>query len=438
VEIVKSGVKLNLLMPGTLPAFIAHLYGQLQLGIGTLQFVGGIPLKNPANVSQKVTVEVVIPAYSAVAKQTLDIGHGKTKTIKPGIVFDNTKLMALVEPAKSVFSVTVKAGGVDVASYSQPLIIPPKTTVFWKTFPLDINATDDFDYVATLVTPKSAPVQKFVADATKSSSYKSLNGLSYTTNPIKRTGDFYEAVSPGYYNSTPVYHEAGDPIQVSVSVTCFPCSDYNAEYHVATEAAFKAFASTGKFGSTLWSATTLGSASKALTAPKAGLYYHVLVNPSNNNSTRKYTITRTVGRDEIADAAMEALFDRLYDLGIVYQNVTDSFFKSSQTIKEPKDALKTGTANCIDGTLLMASALEAVGYQPGLVLVPGHAFLAVRIMPSLPNTWALLETTMINTGDFSKAQKAASQQFSKYNATGKLKIIDVKAQRDRGVTPLVL
>jgi hypothetical protein len=106
---------------------------------------------------------------------------------------------------------------------------------------------------------------------------------------------------------------------------------------------------------------------------------------------------------------------------------------STQRVRLPRETLKVGQANCIDGTLLIASLLEAIGINPALVIVPGHAFVGwSTVMPTgvpgsenlVDDGWDYLETTYLGKNyDFDQAcqtgqarAEAAIQQQRAANA----------------------
>jgi hypothetical protein len=69
---------------------------------------------------------------------------------------------------------------------------------------------------------------------------------------------------------------------------------------------------------------------------------------------------------------------------------------SSQIIRPLSQTLATSQANCIDGTVALASILRKISIEPIIVLVPGHAFLG--FYTDAQRTKAkFLETTMINS-----------------------------------------
>ena len=85
---------------------------------------------------------------------------------------------------------------------------------------------------------------------------------------------------------------------------------------------------------------------------------------------------------ETTAAQVRALFETLKDEGLTYVDSVIDFGASVGTghasrtrlSRASRSAIKS--ANCIDGTVLMASLLEAASLQPAIVLVPGHAFVA--------------------------------------------------------------
>ncbi len=86
-----------------------------------------------------------------------------------------------------------------------------------------------------------------------------------------------------------------------------------------------------------------------------------------------------------------------------------------QRIRLPRETLEKRSANCIDGTVLMASVLEAASLNPAIVLVPGHAFLAWE-MQNGSNEWDYLETTLIGSREFEVAQKVGRTRAEQFQA----------------------
>lgn len=87
---------------------------------------------------------------------------------------------------------------------------------------------------------------------------------------------------------------------------------------------------------------------------------------------------------------------------------------SNQRVRLPRESLAQRQANCIDGTILFASLLEAVSLNPGLVIVPGHAFLAWQSWSDESSDWRYLETTMIGSGTYEEAAAAGAALATRY------------------------
>ncbi len=129
--------------------------------------------------------------------------------------------------------------------------------------------------------------------------------------------------------------------------------------------------------------------------------------------------------------------------GISYVNTPIAFGSDAvQQIKVPRKTLETRSGNCIDLTVLFASAIEALGMHPFIVLLPHHAFVAWCTDPNCTYIDAL-ETTMIGQSNFTVAYaKGLYDLHYKYwaNLTDgdplNGQIIDVKYWHDHGILPM--
>ena len=115
---------------------------------------------------------------------------------------------------------------------------------------------------------------------------------------------------------------------------------------------------------------------------------------------------------------VKALFQALREAGITYVNsVTDygnTVGQATQRTRLPRESLMLKSANCIDGTVLMASMLEGASLHPALVFVPGHAFVGWEKWDG-SDQWQFLETTMLGQADatFEAACASGQQQHDK-------------------------
>jgi hypothetical protein len=120
---------------------------------------------------------------------------------------------------------------------------------------------------------------------------------------------------------------------------------------------------------------------------------------------------------EMTTAQVKALFDTLKDAGIVYIDSIIDFGAGpgqvTQRTRLPRESLRDRSANCIDGTVLFASLLEAASLHAAIVLVPGHAFLGWETWQG-SDEWDYLETTVINSHDFAVARQRARTLFQRF------------------------
>jgi hypothetical protein len=123
----------------------------------------------------------------------------------------------------------------------------------------------------------------------------------------------------------------------------------------------------------------------------------------------KHEATRLLGYQDNADvdAQVKAVFEALRSVaGIVYVNSLNTFNPNtgerSQRLRLPRESLEDRQANCVDGTVLFASILEALSLNPAIVVLPTHVILGWEIAPE-SNQWRYLDTTKLDTRTFEEA-----------------------------------
>jgi hypothetical protein len=129
------------------------------------------------------------------------------------------------------------------------------------------------------------------------------------------------------------------------------------------------------------------------------------------------------------------------DYTIGYVSTTLSFAPGEpQRIRLPAEVLDQKSGNCIELTILYASAVEALGMQPVIILVPGHAYLGVRV-DSVSNYYYFVETTMIGQTTFDEALAEGGNEFDE--ATPYLEAgdkdygwVSVAEARQSNITPI--
>lgn len=144
------------------------------------------------------------------------------------------------------------------------------------------------------------------------------------------------------------------------------------------------------------------------------------------------------GTIESAIDQVFAVYSAMQMRNIVYTNVIGSFFDGAQNVKLPAQSLLTGSANCIDGVLVFASAFEAMGMEPILVFMSGHALIGVRLSPGDDDSLLLIETTMVGNATFNDAVESAHDTVSSRLQEGDplLSMLDLTRIRQAGIIPL--
>ena len=174
--------------------------------------------------------------------------------------------------------------------------------------------------------------------------------------------------------------------------------------------------------------------------------------------------------EEEVYAQVFAIWHTLQRRGIRYSNlspVTDSFKTqnvSSQYVRFVSETWASQKANCVDASVLIASALKRAGLAPVLVVIPGHMLVGVAL-DAQGSQYAYLETTRLDGSQTAPAQGVGSGPSSKRSLHASLanfeqalaqgqrqvdaagtrfetesdlsyQIIDVQAARDLGVMPI--
>lgn len=165
----------------------------------------------------------------------------------------------------------------------------------------------------------------------------------------------------------------------------------------------------------------------------------------------------TSGKRQAVWSMVNALWVAVGQLGLDYATPPASFETEGQKIRKPADVLESGLATCLDSVVLFASALEQMGLHPLPILVEGHAFVGVWLMPQKFATVVgedvvdlrkrvdlddvlVFETTLAvqhPPAPFSRAIEHAKKALRALDeADPYFRVIDVARARAYGYTPL--
>jgi hypothetical protein len=148
---------------------------------------------------------------------------------------------------------------------------------------------------------------------------------------------------------------------------------------------------------------------------------------------------------EYTMAQVGAIYEALQnDYQVKYINSTIAYSNSSdapQRVRLPAESLRTGSSNCIDGTVLYAAALESMDMHPYIVILPSHAFLIYETKPDDPNSIIGLETTLTGSSSFEDATETGNEELAEEYSngnfeSGKSKILSIQELRAAGILPM--
>ena len=100
---------------------------------------------------------------------------------------------------------------------------------------------------------------------------------------------------------------------------------------------------------------------------------------------------------------LQAIWKAQEEYDLIYVSTMVAFTEEyNQRIRTPYDVLEQKSGNCKETSLLYASAAEALGLESALVLIPGHAYIAVRLDQTNAQYY-FIETTLIGRASFERA-----------------------------------
>ena len=108
-------------------------------------------------------------------------------------------------------------------------------------------------------------------------------------------------------------------------------------------------------------------------------------------------------------------------LGFRYSSITDSSAYGrktySQYVRLFDDSIKSGQANCVDGSVLFVAILQKIGIPANLVIIPGHCFVCF----DNGKEWVGLETTVMGiVGDI--RNEAARPEWAQFGDQAELQV----------------
>lgn len=144
-----------------------------------------------------------------------------------------------------------------------------------------------------------------------------------------------------------------------------------------------------------------------------------------------------VAQEQATYLQAKAIYRALQQKGISYVKSSLTFGEHqdvSERVRMPFESLHQESANCIDGAVMYASLFENLGMDPVVVLVPGHAYVGVRVSKQ-SQKYLFIETSLTGRGTFAAAVQSAERGLAKYSPTQVIRV-PIHEARIAGIYPM--
>jgi hypothetical protein len=144
-----------------------------------------------------------------------------------------------------------------------------------------------------------------------------------------------------------------------------------------------------------------------------------------------------VDQEKATLSQAKSIYSAVKQHGVSYVKSSMTFGGSadvSQRIRMPRESLAQNSANCIDGAVTFASMFENLGMDPIVVLVPGHAYVGVRVAQG-SSRYLFIDSAQVARMNFDAAVRSAESGLAKY-AAGDITRIPIDQARGAGIYPM--
>ncbi len=393
-----------------------------------------VSLKNYSDYSANIVIKSSITGYSLETTSTIVL-DGKTESViyfNPTFPSDWSQKVTNITPANYNVEIFYVENDTTRNIYSQSLDIKlyPKDHFFWGLN--DLEEYKDFtEYLVKFILPLDSAVEELVNSSIKNTPNESFSD--------------YQNTSSCYYGGVclikcPVV--LGDFVNVEVNFG----EKISNTYSINSQADFPINLLGNEY-------IRIYGNDEAF----VNVYYDNKYIAKSNVATVKYTSTKSleVANEDLSlvarfgvlnevDMQVKAIYETLQnEFNVKYVNSTVGFSLGGfQKIVMPEDVLKYGEANCVDGTLIMASALENIGIMPVLIGVPNHMYLGYYRDKDKTDLQCVETTLLGGESPFTSALSKGNEKYAedKTNLENKEEgyfSLDVEELRKEWVLPLV-
>lgn len=414
--------------------YLSHLMGNEAFASGDWQ-AASISVENTSSITAyRIRASVELAGYSTPAQVVDSVPRSGTVEISLTPDLDFEMLYALSDSVSGRLLVSVEVdGGPGVFSESRSVRIVPKNVVFIGNEDFLIEEFDVRDMSAVLATPDDLDgrVDDLVESAGRLSRWGML-GPGYSTWKQHYVEGFSLCV--GCRSEFLMYLEAGETLDGTVRDVS-GWGDDTVGVYILDEENFGILSRGGDASACFAGSRLTDGDTYSCTPTTAGWYYLVFQNPMDSVMPRNVVTFRYLSKEEVTRMHLEALFDEVHHRAMEISHVDSSYFLGSQYVQYPSETLAGSSGNCLEGSLVFASALEAIGMRPVLIFAPTHVLVGVYSWHD-STTILPVETTMVGGGDFWGAYMQGWEEMAEHVDAGDALVIDVGMARDSGVLPM--
>ena len=132
-----------------------------------------------------------------------------------------------------------------------------------------------------------------------------------------------------------------------------------------------------------------------------------------------------------------AIFMALKRMGLSYVKSSTTFGDHknvSERVRMPRVSLGQSSANCIDAAVTYASLFENLGMDPTVAIVPGHAYVGVRVAHGSEKV-LFIDVALTGRATFEAAIASADKGLTRYTPASVTKVM-IQQARDSGIYPM--
>jgi hypothetical protein len=133
----------------------------------------------------------------------------------------------------------------------------------------------------------------------------------------------------------------------------------------------------------------------------------------------------------------KAIFTALKRMGLSYvkSSVTlGDHSNVSERVRMPRLSLAQSSANCIDAAVMYASLFENLGMEPSVVIVPGHAYVGVRVALESSH-FLFIDAALTGRSTFEAAVLSGKTGLARYDAAS-ITQVNIDQARSAGIYPM--